>query len=91
MKATDERQQGRRSVASAVAGWWRRWREPARRLGNLSYRLFLIVGYAWVGLRIDLPVIGEYFPLKNVLICLVAIILTGKTLYDTLFYDHFRP
>ena len=39
----------------------------------------------------DLPIIGDYLPLKNVIVCLAAVILIGKTVLDTLFYDHYRP
>jgi hypothetical protein len=80
-----------REVAEAVSVCRRRWRQPLQRLGVLAHRLFLIVGYAWVGVQIELPLLTAYLPLKNVLVCLVAVLLVGKTLFDTLFFDHYRP
>ena len=78
-------------LSDAATAWWERWRRPLSRFGELCYRLFLIVGYSWVGIHLELPIIADYLPLKNVLICLVAILLIGKTLFDSLFYDHYRP
>jgi hypothetical protein len=91
MKPPGERPENRTALSAAVAAWWRRWRRPLVRLGELGHRLFLIVGYAWVGVEIELPVIGDYLPLKNVLVCLVAVLFIGKTIFDTLFFDHYQP
>jgi hypothetical protein len=91
MKSPGWRHEGLVAFSEAVAVWWRRWRGPARRLGDLCHRLFLIVGYSWVAISIQLPIISDYLSLKNVLVCLAAVILTGKAVYDTLFYDHYHP
>jgi hypothetical protein len=91
MKSPGSRIDGWNAFSRSAAAWWQRWREPILRLGRLCYRIVLIVGYAWVGIMIRLPVITDYLPLKNVLICLAAVILIGKAVLDTLFYDHYRP
>jgi uncharacterized SAM-binding protein YcdF (DUF218 family) len=91
MKPPDRRAAALTVVSDAVSAWWRQWRRPLLRFSDLCYRLFLIIGYAWVGIRIELPLVAEYLPLKNVLIVLAAVIMIGKTIYDTLFYDHFKP
>jgi hypothetical protein len=91
MKPPGDRAENETTVAAAVAASWRRWRRPLVRLGEFCHRVFLIAGYAWVGVEIDLPVIGDYLPLKNVLVCLVAVLFIGMTIYDTLFYDHYQP
>jgi hypothetical protein len=91
MKSPGTRLEGWDAFSQAADAWWQRWREPLVRLGRLCHRVFLILGYAWLGIVIRLPVITDYLPLKNVLICLAAVILIGKTVLDTLFYDRYRP
>ena len=91
MKPSDRPQATLADVSDAVTGWWRHWRGPLLRGAEFCYRISLIIGYAWVGVRLELPIIADYLPLKNVLVCLAAVLLIGKTIYDTLFYDHFRP
>ena len=41
--------------------------------------------------RIRLPLIDDWLPMKDIVVAVVGIILAGKCLFDTLFYDHFQP
>jgi hypothetical protein len=91
MKPPRESHESGTAFSAAFATWWQRWRHPLARVGELCHRIFLIVGYAWVGVEIDLPVVGDYLPLKNVIVCLAAVLFIGKTVLDTLFYDHYQP
>jgi hypothetical protein len=61
------------------------------RLALLCCRLTSIALIAWIGMNVHLPVLDDWLPLKNVLVAVCAIILAGKCLFDTFFYDHFRP
>jgi len=46
---------------------------------------------AWIAIQVPTPLVEDWLPVKNVLVGCVAIILTGKSLFDTLFFDRFRP
>jgi len=62
-----------------------------RRWGLLCVRLLILGGVAWLLLQLPLPALYEWLPLKNVLVAVGSVLVGGKMLYDTLFYDHFQP
>lgn len=62
-----------------------------RRWGLLCVRLLILAGVAWVLLQLPLPILYEWLPLKNVVVAVGSVLIGGKMLYDTLFYDHFQP
>lgn len=41
--------------------------------------------------RLRLPLIDEWLPMKDVIVAVTGIVLAGKCLFDTLFYDRFQP
>lgn len=71
-------------VRRAARSAWRRW-------GLALLRIGLIAAGASVLMRVPLPVLEDWLPVKNVVIAVAAVGLIGKTLFDTLFYDHFWP
>jgi len=46
---------------------------------------------AWLLVRWDSPRLGSLVYLKDSLVVLLAVFFLGKLVYDTLFYDRFRP
>ncbi|MCC2668232.1 MAG: hypothetical protein K0Q72_703 [Armatimonadetes bacterium] len=42
-------------------------------------------------MRLPLPIVADWLAIKDVVIAVVAVILSGKCLFDTFFYDHFHP
>lgn len=71
-------------VRDAVRAAWRRW------LFAIG-RICLIALGAAVFARLPLPLLDESLPMKNVVVVIVAVGLIGKTVFDTLFYDHYWP
>ena len=69
----------------------RRARTAVDRWVDLALRLATIAVGAWAVSRLPLPLLDDWLPIKNVVIAVVSVGLTGKALYDTLFYDHFWP
>ena len=57
---------------------------------RLAIRLLVITLAATVATRLPLPVLEEWLPVKNVVVAVMAILLVGKALYDTFFYDRFH-
>ncbi|MBI3909789.1 MAG: hypothetical protein HY320_02510 [Armatimonadetes bacterium] len=69
--------------------------EPGRPLGGrllvLAFRWVVIGVAARLAYEVPLPLIEGWLPLKDALIVAVAVVWMGKALFDTLFYDHYRP
>lgn len=61
------------------------------RLVLLLLQLTAIALAAWISSRIPLPVLDSWLPVKNIVVAGTAIVLAGKCLYDTLFFDRFWP
>ena len=57
---------------------------------RLAVRLSVITLAAVVATRLPLPVLEDWLPVKNVVVAVMAILLIGKALYDTFFYDRFH-
>lgn len=66
-----------------------RWR-AARRWLRLGWLVPITLG-AQLLIRLPLPVLDDWLPLKNVLVAGAAVILGGKCLLDTFFYDRYWP
>lgn len=41
--------------------------------------------------RLHLPMIDDWVPMKQVVIAVTSVILSGKCLFDTLFFDRYQP
>lgn len=64
---------------------------PSRqRLGNFVVRFAVILLAAGLLLLLPESQAGDVLRYKNAIVVLVAIICTGKLLYDTFFYERFR-
>lgn len=63
----------------------------AERWSLLLVRVAAILAGAVFCSRLPLPVLEEWLPLKNVAVAVAAVVLTGRALYDTFFYDRFLP
>jgi hypothetical protein len=46
---------------------------------------------AWIAVLLPLPILDEWLPVKNVVIAVLTIVLIGKSLFDTLFFDRYWP
>lgn len=68
----------------ARASWW-------DRLYLLAQRWVLIMAGAQIAQALPLPIVEDWLPAKHILIAVATVILMGKTLFDTLFYDRFVP
>ena len=64
--------------------WWLRW-------VLLGVRVAQILLVAYILRWLSIPLLEEWMPLKNFVVAVGSIILIGKTLFDTLFYDHYIP
>ena len=64
--------------------WW-------DRLFLLAKRWVLILAGGQIAQLLPLPLLEDWLPVKHILIAVVTVILMGKTLFDTLFYDRFVP
>ena len=42
-------------------------------------------------MRLPLPIVEDWLAIKDVIVAVAAVILSGKCLFDTFFYDHFHP
>lgn len=56
----------------------------------LLLRLTQIILVAWIAMVLPMPAIEQWLPLKGPLVSLAAVILIGKAIYDTLFYERYR-
>jgi hypothetical protein len=63
----------------------------AARLIWLVCRPALVGGGVWLVLQLPLPLLDDWLPIKNVAAAALAVGSAGACLYNTLFYDHFRP
>jgi hypothetical protein len=63
----------------------------ADRLLTVAVRLTEIAVGAALIAAMSMPQFEEWLPLKNIVAAVGAVLLTGKCLYDTLFYDRFWP
>jgi hypothetical protein len=66
----------------------REWTLP---VAELTIRIAAITLAADLLQRIPLPLYGTSLTLVHALIILAAVILVGIVLYESLFYNHFRP
>lgn len=63
---------------------WLRW-------ALLLVRLAQILLVAYLLRWLSFPLLEEWMPVKNFLVAVGTVVLIGKTLFDTFFYDHFTP
>lgn len=66
----------------------RAWALP---IAELAVRLAAIALGADLLLRVPIPLEGTSLTLVHVLIAFGAVVLIGISVFETLFYDHFRP
>lgn len=64
--------------------WW-------GRLFLLAQRWVLIIAGAQIAQALPLPLLEDWLPVKHLAIAVATVILMGKALFDTLFYDRFVP
>ena len=57
----------------------------------LLYKLSVLITVAWAVSLLPSPSMAVPLRAKNGIVAIVALLYTGKLLYDTLFYDRFRP
>ncbi len=66
---------------------------PKRRRLNPWLRLLgvwaLIAGVSFLLLRIPIPALDEMPAVRNLVVVAGAVVLAGKVLYDTLFYERY--
>ena len=55
----------------------------------LLIRLTQIMLVAWLAMEIPLPFIIRGLNLKGPVVAMMTVIMIGKTVYDTLFYDRY--
>jgi hypothetical protein len=60
-------------------------------LEKLLRQVAIIAVAAAILLRLPLPIFDEYLALRDVIIVAAAIMLMGKAVFDTLFYDRYWP
>jgi hypothetical protein len=63
----------------------------ASALEKLLRRTALIAVAAALLLRLPLPIFDDYLALRDVIIVATAVMLTGKAVFDTFFYDRYWP
>lgn len=71
-----------------LAPMLREWLVP---VVELTVRLAVIILAAEVLLSVPLPLVGTPLTLVHALIALTAVALVGISIYESLFYDHYRP
>jgi hypothetical protein len=60
-------------------------------IAELAIRLAAIILLAEILLNVPLPLEGTPLTLVHALIAFAAVALVGVTIFETLFYDHYRP
>ena len=78
----------RSPLTSRVPRLLRDWLAP---IAELTLRLTAIILAAELRLSVPLPMEGSPLTLVHALIALAAVALVGITIFETLFYDHYRP
>lgn len=70
-----------------------RWTlDPELERWLLALSQLAIIGLsAAILVKLRLPVIEDWMPLKQVVVAVVSVILSGKCLFDTLFFDRRQP
>jgi hypothetical protein len=63
----------------------------ADRWARLARRLLMVAAVTWTALRLPLPMLNDYLQLRDVIVTITSILVTGKLLFDTLFFDHYWP
>jgi hypothetical protein len=63
----------------------------ASALEKLLRQVALIAVAAAVLMRLPLPIFDDYLALRDVIIVATAVILIGKSVFDTFFYDRYWP
>jgi len=58
---------------------------------SFLYKLSILITIAWAMVLLPSPFNALSLFLKNGLVVIFTVLYTGKMLYDTLFYDHYRP
>ena len=58
---------------------------------RLLYHTSLVIVGAWTLALLPSPTAAIPLRLKNGLVGVFAVLLIGKTLFDTLFYDRYQP
>jgi hypothetical protein len=58
---------------------------------QLLYRISVGITVIWALMLLPSPSEAMPLRLKNGLLSIVAVLYIGKSLYDTLFYDRYRP
>jgi hypothetical protein len=61
------------------------------RWARLAFRLLVIAGLTGLLGAVPLPLLDDWLPIRNVLVAVFAVTATGKALFDTLFFDRYRP
>lgn len=61
-----------------------------QRIGHFLVRFAVVLLTAGLLLSLPDPETGDVLRYKNAIVVLVAIVATGKILYDTFFYERFR-
>jgi hypothetical protein len=78
----------RSPLTSQIPRLLRDWLVP---IAELAIRLTAIILAAELLLNVPLPLVGTPLTLVHALIALAAVALVGITIFETLFYDHYRP
>jgi len=68
-----------------------RFSPVVRRWGRFGVRLLLLLACGWAAASLPLPLLDEWLPLRGLLTTVLTVVLAGKLLFDTLFYDRFWP
>jgi hypothetical protein len=66
----------------------REWLLP---IGELAVRLAVSILAAELLLSVPLPLEGTPLTLVHAVIALAAVVLVGIAIFESLFYDHYRP
>jgi hypothetical protein len=70
-----------------------RWTlDPELERWLLALSQLAIIGLsAAILVKLRLPIIDDWMPLKQVVVAVASVILAGKCLFDTLFFDRRQP
>lgn len=78
----------RSPLTSQIPGLLRDWLVP---IAELTLRLAAILLAAEVLLSVPLPLEGTPLSLVHAVVAFAAVTLVGIAIFETLFYDHYRP